>query len=75
MEEYKGIFYNDNSEKRFYEGGAHFRYSDLVKALSIIKKKTTLYKDSIEFQGKECNVIYKIPPIKKEGRNYSIIII
>jgi hypothetical protein len=30
---YKGIFFNDNAEKRFFEGGAHFSYRDLYKRL------------------------------------------
>ena len=29
MEEYKGIYYGDTNEQKSYEGGAHFRYSDL----------------------------------------------
>ena len=70
MEEYKGIFYNDNSEKRYYEGGAHFKYSDLVKALSILQRKNAPQKSSIDLLGR-CNVIHKLSPMKKEGRNYS----
>ena len=30
MINYKGIFYNENKEKKYYEGGAHFKYMDLV---------------------------------------------
>ena len=33
MNEYKGIYYNDNNEQHFYEGGAHFRYRDLFDRL------------------------------------------
>ena len=33
MEEYKGIYYGDTNEQKFYEGGAHFKYSDLYKFL------------------------------------------
>ena len=33
MENYKGIYYYESKEKNFYEGGAHFRYKDLFKAL------------------------------------------
>jgi hypothetical protein len=36
--DYKGIFYNDNSEKKQYEGGAHFSYKELYKRLSDISK-------------------------------------
>ena len=37
--EYKGIFYNDNQEKQYYEGGAHFRYIDLYNILDQIQRK------------------------------------
>ena len=33
MLNYKGIFYKEEKEKKYYEGGAHFKYSDLVKIL------------------------------------------
>ena len=33
MNEYKGIYYNDDKEQEFYEGGAHFRYYDLYRCL------------------------------------------
>ena len=33
MDEYKGIYYGDDTEQKFYEGGAHFKYSDLYKIL------------------------------------------
>ena len=40
MLNYKGIFYKEEKEKKFYEGGAHFKYSDLVFALKdLIKQK------------------------------------
>ena len=71
MEEYKGIFYNDNTEKRYFEGGAHFSYSALVKELSILQRTSTSQKASINLPKNEFNVIYKIPSIQKEGRNYS----
>lgn len=33
---FKGIFYNDEEEKQFYEAGAHFSYNFLFKALEKI---------------------------------------
>ena len=33
MENYKGIYYHDSKEQRFYEGGAHFKYATLYKIL------------------------------------------
>ena len=35
-ENYKGIFYDDDSEKKYYEYGAHFLYKDLYKDLYIL---------------------------------------
>ena len=39
MEEYKGIYYGDETEQQFYEGGAHFKYSKLYKILEILSKE------------------------------------
>jgi len=39
MEEYKGIYYNDNAEQIYYEGGAHFKYIELFKILEELAKK------------------------------------
>jgi len=30
---YKGIYFNDNTEKKYYEAGAHFSYKDLCSKL------------------------------------------
>ena len=32
--DYKGVFYGDNSEKKYFEWGAHFSYKDLHKRLN-----------------------------------------
>lgn len=39
MEEYKGIYYNENAEQPYYEGGAHFKYNELYEILEEIAKK------------------------------------
>ena len=39
MEEYKGIYYGDETEQQFYEGGAHFKYSKLYRILEILAKE------------------------------------
>lgn len=39
MQEYKGLYYNDNTEQQYYEGGAHFRYKDLYQILEELVKK------------------------------------
>jgi len=36
INDYKGIFYEDNSERKYYEGGAHFSYEALYQILSNI---------------------------------------
>jgi hypothetical protein len=36
MDNYKGIYYHDSKEQRFYEGGAHFKYDALFKVLLAI---------------------------------------
>ena len=35
--QYKGLFYKNKASHKFYEGGAHFSYYSLVKALNDIK--------------------------------------
>ena len=39
MNNYKGLFYNEKTKKLYYEGGAHFKYKDLVRELEAIKAK------------------------------------
>lgn len=40
MDNYKGIYANNNDKQlRYYEGGAHFRYSDLFKRLKLLKSE------------------------------------
>jgi hypothetical protein len=40
MEEYKGIYYNDDGDDQpYYEGGAHFKYIDLYEILLKLEKK------------------------------------
>ena len=40
MEVYKGIYYGDSNQQKFYEDGAHFKYIELFKILDILEKKT-----------------------------------
>jgi hypothetical protein len=35
---YKGVFFGDDSEKKFYEGGAHFNYKELCTRLNALSK-------------------------------------
>ena len=42
MNNYKGVFYKKETEKKYYEGGAHFKYSDLVRELQKIIEETQM---------------------------------
>lgn len=55
MNEYKGIYYNDNNEQRFYEGGAHFKYSDLFDCLERIQHSLTKQRGSSQQKPKTRN--------------------
>jgi hypothetical protein len=52
LDNYKGIYFNDDNDEKYYEGGAHFRYHDLckilektIKDLSPERRGKTLYED------------------------------
>ena len=36
MENYKGVYYNEKKEQKFYEGGAHFKFKDLFNMLKVL---------------------------------------
>jgi hypothetical protein len=57
--DYKGIFYNDNSEKKQYEGGAHFSYKDLYKRLSEISKCRNNYDNDKPRTNFKYNELYR----------------
>lgn len=46
MINYKGIFYHKEKEKHFYEGGAHFKYSDLVNRINQLIKEKNQFESS-----------------------------
>ena len=39
MQEYKGIYYGDTNEQKFYEGGAHFKYIELYRRLEMLYRQ------------------------------------
>ena len=60
LNEFKGIYMNDNHDTKFYEGGAHFRYRDLchileklVKTLAPDRKGKSMYEDWKEDESKK----------------------
>ena len=74
MEEYKGIYYGDDTEQKFYEGGAHFKYSKLYKLLEILveerKEKEKENKPELLYVHKNKNLNNsKNTKINKKTRN------
>ncbi len=39
MNDYRGVYYNLPNEHQFFEGGAHFKYSDLYKRLFVLANR------------------------------------
>ena len=49
MDEYKGIYYGDENERKYFEGGAHFQYIKLYKILEKIARERNLKERENEF--------------------------
>ena len=79
MEEYKGIYYGDESEKKYFEGGAHFKYIKLYQILEKLaleqkaKREKELY---IHKKNKLSNIIMPnkkyIDNISKEKKSRNV---
>ena len=67
--DYKGIFYEDNSERKYYEGGAHFSYEALYQILKNIKKQQALNENKLI--NKEKEIIKQVPIISRQ-KNFSM---
>ena len=39
MDNYKGLYYKESKEQKFYEGGAHFSYEKLYEVLYYLKEE------------------------------------
>ncbi len=55
LNNFKGIYFNDNQEQKFYEAGAHFQYRELcyrlekvVMTISPERRGKTMYEDWID---------------------------
>ena len=74
-DQYKGIFYNNKTTHKYYEGGAHFSYNALIKILT--KMKDYLNKDRREVPKEEHEEGLKIniPKLStnKSNRTNSVI--
>lgn len=54
MDNYKGYYLNHYSDLHYFEGGAHFKYSDLYYRLDkLVRKLTTEFKGDDSNKGKE----------------------
>ena len=67
--DYKGIFYEDNSERKYYEGGAHFSYEALYQILKNIKKQQSLNENKLLSREKET---IKQAPLVSRQKNFSM---
>ena len=47
MKEYKGIYHEEEKEQKFYEHGAHFKYSSLYLILEYIANKRASFEHNI----------------------------
>ena len=56
MNNYKGLFYNYNTQKHFYEGGAHFKYKHLVRELEFLKLKKEKEENENLYQSKDKSI-------------------
>ena len=39
MDNYKGLYYKESKEQKFYEAGAHFSYEELYEILLYLKEE------------------------------------
>ena len=75
-DEYKGIFYEDNSERNYYEGGAHFSYEELFNTLLNIQKQQAINENKNKSLNKKNEIdkerILKQVPIVSRQKNFSM---
>ena len=58
MYNYKGIFYKEEKEKIYYEGGAHFSYLDLVSELNKLIKERNRNTDDNRTKDSKSNILF-----------------
>ena len=75
MENYKGIYYNESKEQKYFEGGAHFKYKDLfmiLKALGgIMPEDKYFYSNihkNIDINKNKNSNIYSFPIKEKDKK-------
>lgn len=81
MKEYKGLYHNENSKKKIYEHGAHFKYSDLFNVLKELQNETSS-ENNIQNKNNLNNKLfnkekrkkqkkYKLKLITEENKNFA----
>ena len=78
MYNYKGIFYKEEKDKKYYEGGAHFSYRELVYELNkLIKERNKDIEVNLSKDSKDnillCNnqnILNPVPNSKSLMNNY-----
>ena len=73
MNNYKGLFYNKDSKKLYYEGGAHFKYKELFRALEALKAKRDEENSEKKFHLRNKSIDYlqeKETNLKTNDNNY-----
>ena len=54
--DYKGIYYGDSKSQRFFEFGAHFKYSELYRQLELLGGKTIDNNDKFHLRNKSIDI-------------------
>ncbi len=65
---YKGIYYGENKEQKFFEFGAHFKYSDLYNQLENLCEKIDKNEQKALIRNKSNDKPKKIPLIEEEKK-------
>ena len=73
MLNYKGMFYKEEKEKKFYEGGAHFKYSLLVRALLELQNQMKSNSETINSNSEKSDSVFDTNSIHRIKDNDNII--
>ena len=69
MLNYKGMFYKEEKEKKFYEGGAHFKYSLLVRALLELQNQKKSSSETINSNSEKNDSVFETNSIHRIKEN------
>lgn len=72
MEDYKGLYHNEQQDIKSFEHGAHFKYLDLVDALNKLLKKHKKHKELENKDNEETKEIKEKKEKKKNTKKYKL---